>query len=450
METKPDFRLVTNRYLPLCLSEKLVVGDGVNGSSGATTAKMETTGFHILLLAFLGDLSTALKQCDNCVHINDCRQWCSKLKKGLSHLKLDERAEFNDNICEYAFDKVPPVKMCCDSPAEEEVCERIGPQIELKQGPKDASKDAKCGQIKVEGEGQCGGCEDAFPGAWPWMTRLLYQANNNDKEKDTTFCGGALVSAKHVVTAAHCVNNEKFGKPTAVTLGELDVTTEYDCFDPLDECGGDGKEGKACFEEGRCAAKRKKYSVSETFVHPDYVAKTSVKKSTHRFDAAVLVLDRPVQFTTTIQPICVPSKDFQNEAARRTFALKGWGNEVKGFATQKSATVLQQLMGLQETPLDECKRLVGRVASLEDQHMCVWKPRSGANACQGDSGGPVSEVIRKDAYDKGFWQLAGIVSFGVISSCASNTPLVVTRVEEPSILNWIIDKIGKDMPVRPK
>ena len=101
----------------------------------------------------------------------------------------------------------------------------------------------QCGQIQLEGEGQCGGCEDASPGAWPWMTRLLYQANDNLTEKETTYCGGALVSARHVVTAAHCVEDVNLGEPQYVSLGELDVTTEYDCYsNDEDECGGNGEK----------------------------------------------------------------------------------------------------------------------------------------------------------------------------------------------------------------
>ena len=80
--------------------------------------------------------------------------------------------------------------------------------------------------------------------------------------------------------------------------------------------------------------------------------------------------------------------------------------------------------------------------------MCVWKPGSRSNGCQGDSGGPVAELIRERVYDKGSWNLAGVVSFGVTSACASNTPLVLTRVSEPSILNWIKETVGKDLPFR--
>merc|ERR1711962_940560 len=94
--------------------------------SGAATARMRTSGFrlllHLLLALLLGKQTLGLKQCDNCVHINDCRQWCSKIADGASKLSLEERKEFNENICGYLYNVDPPTKMCCDTPAEKNVC----------------------------------------------------------------------------------------------------------------------------------------------------------------------------------------------------------------------------------------------------------------------------------------------------------------------------------------
>ena len=396
---------------------------------------MDTTGFHLSLLLLLSSQTLALKSCDNCLPVADCRKWCTKQQIGLSNLNLDERAEFNTNICGFHSNAV---KLCCDSPAEKDACKKADTQ-------------PKCGQIKIEGQGQCGGCDDvSSPGTWPWVARILYQANSAADKNETTYCGGALVSARHVVTAAHCVDSQ-VGKPVAVDLGELDVRTEYDCHETAEECGGSGNEGRACFEEGRCAARRERYEVQSSLVHPRYKNKNSGsgRNSKPQFDVAVLVLDRPVQFTTTIQPVCLPSPHSEKESTSTFLVLNGWGNVVKGLGAGKSARVLQELRGLNETHLDECRKLVGRVASLEKHHMCVWKPGSGSNGCQGDSGGPVSELIRKSTRDKGSWDLAGVVSFGVHSACASNTPLVLTRVSEPSILNWIKGAVGKDLPDRP-
>ena len=272
---------------------------------------------------------------------------------------------FNDNICGYVFNADPPVKLCCDNPAEKDACkkENTPPPPKLLSGfsqePATGGKNVKCGQILIEGEGQCGGCDDvSSPGTWPWVARILYQANSAADKNETTYCGGALVSARHVVTAAHCIDSE-VGKPVAVDLGELDVTTEYDCNLTEDECGRSGSEERACFEEERCAARWERYEVKSSLVHPSYKKKLgSGKSSKPQFDVAVLVLDRHVQFTTTIQPVCLPHPQLDEEKTSTFLVLNGWDNIVKGFGAGKSARVLQELRGLNETHLDECRRLV--------------------------------------------------------------------------------------------
>merc|ERR1719220_2361979 len=85
---------------------------------------MATTGFPLSLLLLLCSQTLALKTCDNCLPVADCLRWCTKLQMGLSNLTLDERALFNDNICGYVFNADPPVKMCCDDPAEKDACKK--------------------------------------------------------------------------------------------------------------------------------------------------------------------------------------------------------------------------------------------------------------------------------------------------------------------------------------
>ena len=185
---------------------------------------MDTTGFHLSLLLLLSSQTLALKSCDNCLPVADCRKWCTKEQIGLSNLSLNERAEFNDNICGFHFNADPAVKLCCDSTAEKDACkkENAKPKFsEFSQEPVIGNKKVKCGQIQIEGEGQCGGCDDvSSPGTWPWVTRILYQENfgSDLNSNETTYCGGALVSARHVVTAAHCVSEG--GISITVTLGK--------------------------------------------------------------------------------------------------------------------------------------------------------------------------------------------------------------------------------------
>lgn len=54
-----------------------------------------------------------------------------------------------------------------------------------------------CGVSTLTGPRIVGG-QLAEPKEWPWMVALL-------RDRDLHYCGGALITDLHVLTAAHCV-----------------------------------------------------------------------------------------------------------------------------------------------------------------------------------------------------------------------------------------------------
>jgi secreted trypsin-like serine protease len=273
------------------------------------------------------------------------------------------------------------------------------------------------------------------------MARLLYSANDENPEK--TFCGGALVSRRHIITAAHCIETEA-GKPVAVVLGDVDISTEFDCVDTSDRCGANGTQGQECWNKGWCAKPAVKYNVKTITVAPNY-NREQVGRRFPINDIAVIELEEDVNFTMSVRPACLPDSEKPFDPSSQ-MVLKGWGNTVAGLGKPRSSTVLQMLPRLREIPLEDTKDLEGCKTKLGlqllESQMCIESSETSinSNACPGDSGGPVSLLHRESKHDLGFWQLVGVISFSR-GRCGSRVPLVVTRVAEPATLAWIKETI---------
>lgn len=64
--------------------------------------------------------------------------------------------------------------------------------------------EAQCGQQEISSGRVVGGIE-AASGEWPWLAAIFL---HGDKRVEF-WCGGSLISAKHVLTAAHCTRDSR-------------------------------------------------------------------------------------------------------------------------------------------------------------------------------------------------------------------------------------------------
>ncbi|KAK1122587.1 hypothetical protein K0M31_009032 [Melipona bicolor] len=230
------------------------------------------------------------------------------------------------------------------------------------------------------------GGRPADPTEWPWMVAIL-------RGDQIQYCGGILITDRHVLTAAHCVYTFK-PRDIKVRLGEYN------------------------FEESE-ETRALDFAISEIRVHRDY------DRTTYENDIAILKMYRPTIFDSYIWPVCLPPIDqtFEHKDA----IVTGWGTQYYGGP---ASTILMEV-GVPVWPQNKCANSF--VQRIPNTMMCAGAYEGGADACQGDSGGPLLHQLAN-----GRWVNIGIVSWGI--RCGDRgRPGIYTRVN--SYLDWIFENV---------
>ncbi|GFX43952.1 serine proteinase stubble [Trichonephila clavipes] len=242
-----------------------------------------------------------------------------------------------------------------------------------------------------------GGTHSSF-GEWPWQVSV--RRSSFFGFASTHRCGGAILSASWIATAAHCVD-DLLKSQIRIRVGEYDFSTVQEPA-PFQERGVDRK-----------------------VVHPRY------NFFTYEHDLALVKLDAPLHLQAHVRPICLPTTDESFVGTNAT--VTGWGRLSEGGTLPSK---LQQV----QVPIisnEKCQKMfqtAGRQESIPDIFLCAGYEAGGRDSCQGDSGGPL-QAKRED----GRWFLAGIISWGI--GCAEpNMPGVCTRISK--FTSWIKQNIS--------
>jgi trypsin len=234
------------------------------------------------------------------------------------------------------------------------------------------------------------GGEEADAAEWPWQVALVTGG--------VQFCGGTLVSAQHVLTAAHCTEDLTASQITALA-GTVDL-----------DRGGQRR------------------SVATVHQHEGYHGDTL------RNDISLLELAEPFELGDGIEVIELATEAESDEltAAGAPVFVTGWG------ATDEADDGTRLLLEAEVTAYDDarCAQLYAFEGEdiFGESQVCAGLDDGAADACYGDSGGPL--VAPSEATDQGFVQV-GIVSWG--AGCGRPLrPTVYTEVA--AFADWLVER----------
>ncbi|KAI5107400.1 transmembrane protease serine 3, partial [Silurus meridionalis] len=231
-------------------------------------------------------------------------------------------------------------------------------------------------------------------GQFPWQVSLQFQNEH--------LCGGSIIGARWILTAAHCVYGFAFPPLWTVLAG-------------LTEQPSTGA---------------KYLAVEKIIYHGRYRPKGL------DYDIALLKLSQPLTFNGYIEPICLPNFGEEFEDGKICW-ISGWGaTDDGGEASSSLHSARVPLISAKACSQPEVYQ-----GYISPGMICAGYLEGGTDSCQaGDSGGPLA------CEDSSVWKLVGATSWG--QGCAErNKPGVYTRITQA--LTWIHQQMEREETLNP-
>ncbi|XP_058463965.1 chymotrypsin-2-like [Malaya genurostris] len=226
--------------------------------------------------------------------------------------------------------------------------------------------------------GRIVGGSDASEGQFPYQVSLRSSAGSH-------FCGGSIINANWVMSAAHCTVGRTLAN-TIVVAGSL-----------LLNAGGSTHASERIIN------------------HPQYSSLSLAN------DISLVRVATPFVFSSVIGAIELETSFVDTASSAQA---SGWGQ------TSHPGSIPNHLqwVNVDIISLADCRSRHSAVNAnrVHDNTICTLSP-SGVGMCMGDSGGPLSHSGRQQ----------GIVSWGI--ACAQGIPDVFARVS--SHRDWVLENV---------
>ncbi|XP_061722892.1 serine protease gd-like [Cydia pomonella] len=241
-------------------------------------------------------------------------------------------------------------------------------------------------------------------GDWPWLVAIYKR-----KDGSLTFaCSGTLVSDRHVVSAAHCVQQRS-------TLTSIrDIVVKVGVYN-LEDWGDDITVTR---------------TLESAIIHEGF------NSSTYANDLLVLTFDKSVEFNNNIRPACLwNGNNDLNRIVGASGVVAGWGSSELGPGSRGEPRMVR--IPVVSTAMCRASRPDFHVFT-SDHTFCAGD-RNGAGPCLGDSGGGLYIL------DGGRWRLRGVVSLSLRpengeSTCNLNEYVIFT--DAAKFIQWIKNVIS--------